>query len=124
MGKLSSSPCGPITPMTTLFGYTKGTITSECQAALNRFKKGTKRDASAFLRMTSITTPSRDPYWLLSKSKVFMMLLTQTLILMMEISMINNSLKKNKLLNILYWLDIQEKRTSQGVCRRYMNHHF
>ena len=33
--------------MTTLSGYTKGTVTSESQATLNDFKKGTKRDASA-----------------------------------------------------------------------------
>ena len=34
--------------MTTLSGYTKGTITSESQAALNNFKKGTRRDTSAY----------------------------------------------------------------------------
>ena len=34
--------------MTTLSGYTKGTVTSESQAVLNYFKKGTKRDASAY----------------------------------------------------------------------------
>ena len=36
------------TPINTLSGYTKRTITSESQAALNNFKKGTKRDASAY----------------------------------------------------------------------------
>ena len=79
MGKSSSSPPGPTTPMTPLFGYTKGTITSESQAALNNFKKGTKRDASAY--------------------PIF-----KNMILIMEISMINNSLKNNNLLYILYWL--------------------
>ena len=49
MGKSSSSPPGPTTPMTTLSGYTKGTITSESQTALNNDKKGTKRDVSAYL---------------------------------------------------------------------------
>ena len=49
MGKSSSSPPGPTTPMTTLSGYTKGTITSESQTALNNFKNGTKRDVSAYL---------------------------------------------------------------------------
>ena len=34
--------------MTTLSGCTKGTIASESQAALNNFKNGTKRDASAY----------------------------------------------------------------------------
>ena len=48
MGKTSSPPPGPTTPMTTLSGYTKGNITSESQAALNNFKKGTKRDASVY----------------------------------------------------------------------------
>ena len=48
MGKTSSPPPGPTTPMTTLSGHTKGTATSESQAALNIFKKGTKRDASVY----------------------------------------------------------------------------
>ena len=34
--------------MTTFSGYTKGTVTSESQPVLNDFKKGTKRDASAY----------------------------------------------------------------------------
>ena len=42
MGKTSSPPPGPTTPMTTLSGYTKGIATSESQAALNNFRKGTK----------------------------------------------------------------------------------
>ena len=45
MGKTSSPPSGSTRPMTTLSGYAKGTVTSESQAALNDFKKGTKRDA-------------------------------------------------------------------------------
>ena len=48
MGKSSSSPPQPTTHMTTLSGNTKGTVTSESQAALNTIKKGTKRDASAY----------------------------------------------------------------------------
>ena len=48
MGKSISSPPGPSTPMTTLSGYTKGTITSESQADLNNIKKDTKIDASAY----------------------------------------------------------------------------
>ena len=44
IGKSSPAPPQP----TTLFGYTKGTITSESQAALNTLKKGTKGDASAY----------------------------------------------------------------------------
>ena len=42
MGKTSSPPPGPTTPMTTLSGYTKGIATSESQAALNNFRKGAK----------------------------------------------------------------------------------
>ena len=34
--------------MNTLSVYTKGTISSESQDALNNFKKGTKRDASVY----------------------------------------------------------------------------
>ena len=48
MGKSSSPPPQPTTPMTTLSGYTKGTKTSESQATLNNFKKVTKRDVSAY----------------------------------------------------------------------------
>ena len=40
-------PC-PTTPMTTFIGHTKGTTASEPQISLKNFKKGTKRDASAF----------------------------------------------------------------------------
>ena len=46
IGKSSPAPTGPTTPMVTLSWYTKGTIASESQAALNNFKEGTKRDAS------------------------------------------------------------------------------
>ena len=117
MGKTSSPPPGHTAPMMTLSGFTKRTVTSESQAALNTFKKGTKGDASAY------PTNKNDLYfdiftsWLLSKPKVLMMLLTHILILMVEISMINNSLKKNNLLYILYWLLLSRetrKRTSQG----------
>ena len=34
--------------MTTFYGHTKPTTISESQSALNIFKKGTKRDASAY----------------------------------------------------------------------------
>ena len=38
----------PHTPMTTFTGHTKSTATSESQTALNNFKRGTKRDTSAY----------------------------------------------------------------------------
>ena len=41
MGKTSSPPHGSTTPMTTLSGYTKGTVTSESQVVINNFKEGT-----------------------------------------------------------------------------------
>ena len=44
----TSPPPGPTTPMTTFTGHTEGTTASESQVAFNNFKKGTKRDASAF----------------------------------------------------------------------------
>ena len=79
MGKTSSPPHGPTTPMTTLSQYTKVTVTSESQAALNNFNKGTKRDASAYPIYKSDLYYDTFPSWLLlpSKPKVFMMLLTQ-----------------------------------------------
>ena len=39
---------GPTTHMTTCTGHTKGSTTSESQIALKNFRKGTKRNASAF----------------------------------------------------------------------------
>ena len=38
----------PHTPMTTFTGHFKQSATSESQTALNNFKRGTKRDASAY----------------------------------------------------------------------------
>ena len=38
----------PTKPMTTFYGHTKPTTISESQTALNNFKRGTKRDASAY----------------------------------------------------------------------------
>ena len=106
MAKTSSPQPGPTTPMTTLSGYTKATISSESQvfSITSRRVPREMHQNIPFLGMTSIMTPSRDPSWLLSRPKVFMMLLTQILILMMEISMINNSFKKNNLLCIPHWL--------------------
>ena len=43
-----SSHIEPHTPMTTFTGHTKSTATSESQTALTNFKRGTKRDASAY----------------------------------------------------------------------------
>ena len=105
MGKTSSPPPGSTAPMATLSGYTKSTITSESQAPSKTSRRVPKEmhQHIPFLRMTSIMTPSRDPSWLLSKPKVFMMLLIQILNLMMEISMMNNFMKKTNLLYILYW---------------------
>ena len=48
MMEKTSSPSGSTTLMTSLSGYTKGTATSESPPAFNNFKKGTKRDASAY----------------------------------------------------------------------------
>ena len=39
----------PTKPMTTFYGHTKPTTISESQAALKNFKRGTKRDVSAYL---------------------------------------------------------------------------
>ena len=38
----------PTKPMTSFYGHTKPTTISESQTGLNNFKKGTKRDASAY----------------------------------------------------------------------------
>ena len=43
-----STPPEPTMPMTIFTSHTKGSIASESQVALNNFKKGTKRDASAY----------------------------------------------------------------------------
>ena len=48
MSNSRSSHTEPHTPLTTFTGHTKSTATSESQTALNSFKRGTKRDASAY----------------------------------------------------------------------------
>ena len=80
MGKTSSPPHGPTTPMTTLSQDTKVTVTSESQVALNNFNKGKKRDASGYPIYKNDLYYDTFPSWLLlpSKPKVFMMLLTTT----------------------------------------------
>ena len=47
MPNTRSSHTEPPKPMTTFYGHTKPTTISESQTALNNFKKGTERDASA-----------------------------------------------------------------------------
>ena len=44
----TSSPPEPTTPMITFTGQTKGSATSQSQVVLKNFKKGIKRDASAY----------------------------------------------------------------------------
>ena len=48
MSNSRSPPAEPYTPMTTFTGHTKPPALSESQTALNNFKRGTKRDASAY----------------------------------------------------------------------------
>ena len=48
MPNTRSSHTEPPKPMTTFYGHTKPTTISESQTALNNFKKGTERDASAY----------------------------------------------------------------------------
>ena len=48
MPNTRSSHTEPPKPMTTFLGHTKPTTISGSQTALNNFKKGTKRDASAY----------------------------------------------------------------------------
>ena len=48
MSNSRSSHVEPYTPMTTSTGHTKLTAISESQSAHNNFKRGTKRDASAY----------------------------------------------------------------------------
>ena len=98
-------PC-PTTPMTTFTGHTKGTTSSESQIALNNFKKGTKRDASAFpiFKNDAYMIVSRDLSGKPTKHTDSMMLLIQILILMVVINMTSNSFWRNNLLCILCWL--------------------
>ena len=48
MPNIRSYHAEPTKPMTTFYGHTKPTTISESQTALNNFKRGTKRDASAY----------------------------------------------------------------------------
>ena len=119
-----SPPLQATTPMTTSSGHTKGSLVSESQVALNDFDKGAKRDASAYpsSRMTFIMIPFRDLSWQSSKHKDFMMLLTQTLILMMDINMTNSSLKQKNSLCFLYWSPLfrQIKEENWSRCLKEM----
>ena len=73
--------------MNTFSGYTKGTIASESQAALNNFKKGTKRDASAYhIFKNDLYYETFQRSFLANiKAHGLMMLLTQILILVMDL---------------------------------------
>ena len=109
----SSAPPGTTTLMTTLSGYTKGIIISESHAAPNNFKKGTEREVSADLIFKNglYYDIFQRSSWLLSRPKVLVMLLTQILILMMEISMINNSFKKH---SFVYSVLVTSLQTDKG----------
>ena len=48
MPNIRSYHAEPTKPMTTFYGHTKPTTISESQTALNNFRRGTKRDASAY----------------------------------------------------------------------------
>ena len=48
MPNIRSYHTEPTKPMTTFYGHTKPTTITESQTALNNFKKGTKRDVSAY----------------------------------------------------------------------------
>ena len=68
----------PTKPMTTFYGHTKPTTISESQTALNNFKRGTRRDASAYpiFKNDLYYDTFKDHLWQSSKPKDFMMLLT------------------------------------------------
>ena len=48
MSNSKSSHGEPYTPMTTFTGHTKPTAISESQTTLNNFRRGTRKDASAY----------------------------------------------------------------------------
>ena len=87
-------------------GYTKGTVTSESQAALNNFKNSTKRDASAYPNFKN------DLYYDNFQRSFLATIKAQGLYDVADPDfelddgdhMITNFLKKNNLLYILYWL--------------------
>ena len=80
------------TPMTTFTGHTKSSAISESQTALDNFKRGTKRNASAFPIFKN------DLYY-----DTFQRSFLATLIMILII-MNKNYSKKNNCLYILYWL--------------------
>ena len=92
--------------MTTFSVYTKPTTILESQTTLNNFKKGTKRNASAYpiFKNDLYYDTFQDHFWLSLKHKDFMMLLTLIMTLTMVIRMTKTYSKKISSLFILYWL--------------------
>ena len=119
MNRMSSEPIspppGPTTPMTTFSGHTKGSTVSASQVAVNNFKKGTKRDASAFPIFKNdlyYDTFHRDLSWQPSRHKDYMMLLTQILILTIVINMTSKASLKNNL--FVYSVFVTSLQTEKG----------
>ena len=106
MPNIGSYHAEPTKPMTTFYGHTKPTTISESQTAFYNFKRGSKRDASAYpsSRMILTMIHFRDHFWQSSKPKDFMILLTPIMTQMMVISMKKNYFKRNNTLFTIYWL--------------------
>ena len=106
MPNTRSSYTEPPKPMTTFSGHTKPTTISESETALNNFKKGTRRDASAYpiFKNDLYYDIFERSFVAVIKHKNCMMLLTLIVTLMMVISMTKNYSKKNNSLFLLYCL--------------------
>ena len=113
-----SRPLEATTPMTTFSGHTKGSIASESKVSLNNFKKGSKLDGSAYpvFKNDLYNNTFQRSFLGIIKTEDFMML-TWTLILMMEITMTSNSLKKKCFAYSVLVTSLQTKRerTDEGV---------
>ena len=99
-----STPLEATTPMTTFSGHIKGSIASESHSALNNFRRGTRRDASAYpiFKNGLYYNNFQRSFLAIIKAHGLDEVADQTLTLTMEINMTSNSSKKNNPLHILY----------------------
>ena len=101
-------------------GHTNGSTASESQMVLNNFKKGTKRNASAFpiLQNDLYYDTFQRSFFTTIRAQGFYDVADPVLILMMVISMISNYSLKNNLLCICFGYfssDRHRKRFGHGV---------
>ena len=115
MSNSRSSHIEPHTPMTTFTGHTMSTATSESQTSLNNFKRGTKRDGSAypiFKNDLYYDTFQRSFLAIIKAEGHYYVLLTLIMILVMVIIVNKNYSKKKQ--SFAYSVLVTSLQTEKG----------